>query len=43
MVHLQGGGTAVWDEAIRWYVFVEPPEWSDFQPGDLVPEEWGIA
>lgn len=37
----QGGGTAVLKHGVfRWE---EPPEWLNAEPGDLVPEEWGIA
>ena len=39
----QGGGTAVWSSNDGRYVFKTPPEWwADCQPGDPVPDEWGI-
>lgn len=39
----QGGGTAIWDQLQKAYVFKTPPDWwVECKPGDLVPEEWGI-
>lgn len=39
----QGGGTAVYDEQQKAYFFVEVPSWSDYKPGDRVPEEWSFV
>lgn len=39
----QGGGTAVWSSDQMCYVFKAPPDWwADCNPGDPVPEEWGL-
>lgn len=39
----QGGGTVEYDELQRGYIFVDPPAWSHYQEGDLMPPEWGVA
>lgn len=41
LYHTQGGGTAEYDEETDRYVFVDPAE--NFNEGDFVPEEWGLA
>ena len=37
----QGGGNVKWN-GLYWE-FTEPPDWSDYQVGDPMPEEWGIG
>lgn len=38
----QGGGT-VTTHGSGVYVFVDPPNWGGFAPGDVMPDEWGIV
>jgi len=42
--HTQGGGLVEWDEIQKHYVFVEcPPGFPNFEVGDFMPDNWGIA
>lgn len=42
----QGGGLARWtddNDPNASLIFVEVPEWGEFEVGDLVPREWGYV
>lgn len=39
----QGGGLVIWNEEQLSYVFVLPPDNSDFLVGDFMPDKWGTA
>ncbi len=44
VLHTQGGGTVKWDALNKRWIFVDPPpDFPQYEQGDFMPEQWGIA